>query len=198
MSRLKQYEAGALAAWTPASQAALNATHHDKQLEHDQLPALEALKEEETKARDEVKTALRRAERKGDKKEIAKLKEETKKLDEIWGPKVDRWDFERDEQYKLKKKDRRVKEKRAVTYETAEAVSAGKVVDNLVCWLFDQTMKRLVLSFGLDQVVEPSVICFSRHPRSTPHYHHPLGRWTYLLLVSPILALSRLVCECLS
>jgi hypothetical protein len=132
MSRLEQYEAGALSAWTPASQAAMNATHHDKQVLHDQLHALEAFKEEEALARRPIKKALERAKAKGDKKELAKQQAEMDKLDVIWGPEVRKWDFERDEQYQLKKEDQRKKEKRAVTYETAEAVNAGTVVEDLV------------------------------------------------------------------
>lgn len=186
MSRLEQYEAGALSAWTPASQAAMNATHHDKQLEHDQLPALEALKEEETAARRPVKKALERAKAKGDKKEMEKQEAEMEKLDAIWGPEVKRWDFEEDGQYQLKKKDEKLKEKRTAAYETAEAVNAGTVVDNLVrrSWRLVPTEGEWGAYGVTDHVVEPALVCVPRHSRSSAHYHHRLCRGAHLLLAS--------------
>jgi hypothetical protein len=152
MSRLEQYEAGALSAWTPAAQAALNAQRHDKQQLADADPAFEALREQERKARKEAKTAYALAERTRDENEIKKCKEELLKLDEVWGPEVvppkgsteqmmdDKWGRavggwadQMTAEGRLKGKDNAKKEVRAGKYEAAEVISAGEVIDNLVC-----------------------------------------------------------------
>jgi hypothetical protein len=152
MSRLEQYEAGALSAWTPAAQAALNAQRHDKQQLADSDPAFEALREQERQARKEAKTAYALAERSRDEVEIKKCKEELAKLDEVWGPEVvapkgvsdqmmdsewgravGGWDDQITAEGRLKGKDNAKKEVRAGKYEAAEVISAGEVIDNLVC-----------------------------------------------------------------
>lgn len=152
MSRLEQYEAGALSAWTPASQAAFNAARHDRQQEADAGPAFEAFREEEAKARKEVNDAMNIARAKGDNKEKERLKEELLKLDEIWGPELEKplkgrdddelnakwgrpvgaWDDQMTAEGRLRGTDRKKKEVRVERYGAAEAISAGEVVDNLV------------------------------------------------------------------
>lgn len=152
-ARLEQYEAGALSAWTPASQAALNAQRHDKQLEAD--PAFEALRDQERQARKDLQDALNVARGAENSKEKERLKAEILKLDEIWGPAIDRaedsqqkqlnrmmdakwgravgqWDDQVTAEGRLKGNDMVKKEVRGTRYEMAEAVSAGEVVDNIV------------------------------------------------------------------
>ena len=152
MSRLEQYEAGALSAWTPIQQAALNAERHDRQQEADAGPAFEAFREQEAKARKEVADALARAREEGDNKEKERLKGELLKLDEIWGPEIKRpsgdkerrieakwgraaggWDDQVTAEGRLKGSDKKKKEVRVGRFVAAEAISAGEVIDNLVC-----------------------------------------------------------------
>jgi len=152
MSRLEQYEAGALSAWTPAAQAALNAQRHDKQQSADADPAFEALRIQERQARKDAKTAYALAKESRKEDEIKRCKEELLKLDEVWGPEVaapaggsnqlmdDKWgravggwDDQITAEGRLRGKDNAKKEVRAGKYEAAEAVSAGEVIDNLVC-----------------------------------------------------------------
>jgi hypothetical protein len=153
MSRLEQYEAGALSAWTPAAQAALNAERHDKQQLADADPAFEALREQERQARKDAKAAYAAAKESRNEDEAKKCKEELLKLDEIWGPEVaapkpsgqteqmmaDKWgravggwDDQVTAEGRLKGKDNVKKEVRAGKYEAAEVISAGEVIDNLV------------------------------------------------------------------
>ena len=146
MSRLEQYEAGALSAWTPAAQAALNAQRHDKQQLADANPAFEALREQERQARKDAKKAYAKAVEDKSQSEIKRCQEELLKLDEIWGPEVTApadsrdkwgravggWDDQMTAEGRLRGSDNAKKEVRAVRYEAAEAISAGEVVDNLV------------------------------------------------------------------
>jgi hypothetical protein len=131
-AKLDQYEAGALSAWTPASQAAMNAERYDRQILEDANPAFEAFRDEERKAREANKAAQQMAKADRNDKEYQRLKEESKKLDEIWGPAVSTWDDEKTKEGQLKKKDKAKKEQREDKYEEAEAVTAGQVVDNIV------------------------------------------------------------------
>lgn len=83
MATLTEYEAGALSAWTPAQQAAINAERYQKQLNQD---LIEAKREEEREARAKVKEALARARESGDEKAKARLKREQERLDKRYGP----------------------------------------------------------------------------------------------------------------
>jgi hypothetical protein len=171
-ARLEQYEAGALSAWTPASQAANNAQRHDKQLEVD--PAFYALRDQERQARKDLQDALDTARRDGDPKEKERLKAEIVKLDEIWGPAIDRaedsqqkqmnrmmdakwgkavgqWDDQVTAEGRLKGNDMVKKEVRGARYEMAEAVSAGEVVDNIVSQVF-----VIGCCLTSDKLVEPA------------------------------------------
>ena len=146
MSRLEQYEAGALSAWTPAAQAALNAQRHDKQQLADADPAFEALREQERQARKDARRAYAQAKEDKNGREMKRWEEQLLKLDEIWGPEVTApadsrdkwgravggWDDQMTAEGRLRGSDNAKKEVRAVRYEAAEAISAGQVIDNLV------------------------------------------------------------------
>lgn len=151
MSRLEHYEAGALSAWTPAAQAALNAERHDKQQLADADPAFEALREQEATARKEARAAYEKAKRSTVPGELERCKAEMLALDEIWGPDiaapvgsradvdnkkwgraVGGWDDQVTAEGRLKGADRKKKQVRAEKFEVAEAISAGEVIDNLV------------------------------------------------------------------
>jgi hypothetical protein len=168
MSRLEDYEAGALTSWTPASQAALNAARHDKQQDADQYadPAFEAYRDEEAKARKPVKAALDRATRYKDARGIEKYTAELLKLDEIWGPEIRRWDDQATAEGRLKGQDKQKKEVREEKYEEAEVISAGQVVDNLVSPILLPMTESLM---SPDFIMEPT--------------YHRLHRRPYLLLV---------------
>jgi hypothetical protein len=155
-ARSEQYEAGALSTWTPASQAANNAQRHDKQLEAD--PAFYALRDQERQARKDLQDALNIARREETSKEKERLKAEIAKLDDIWGPAIDRAEDSTQKQMNrmmdskwLKGNDSVKKEVRGARYELAEAVSAGQVVDNIVSQVF-----VIGCCLTSDKLVEPA------------------------------------------
>lgn len=140
MAVLAQYEAGALSAWTPAQQAALNAERYTKQLNHDQI---EIKRDEERQARFEIQQQLDEARAIGDNEEKERLKKEQAKLDKKYGPEHRRWEDEATEVGKKKVKEKEKKRMREAEFAQARSVSAGQVIDNLVSHLLscDQTNK---------------------------------------------------------
>lgn len=135
-----EYEAGALAAWTPAQQAALNVERYQKQLNQD---LIESKREEEREARAKVKQGLQRARETGDDKAKARFKREQERLDKRYGPEqafkqrgdkmVAVWDWadEATAVGRLKGEEKEAKKKREEGYGQAVSLSAGQIVDNL-------------------------------------------------------------------
>lgn len=140
--KMTEYEAGALSAWTPAQQAAINAERYQKQLNQD---LIEAKREEEREARSRVKEALQRAREAGDEKAKARLKREIERLDKRYGPDqaqkhgrpVWNWADEETRVGALKLKEKEKKKEREKGYGQAVSLSAGQIVDNLVSRLDD-------------------------------------------------------------
>ena len=141
MATLAEYEAGALSAWTPAQQAALNAERYQKQLNQD---LIESKRDEEREARAKVDANLQRARERGDEKAKARYKRELERLDKRYGPvpelkrRGDRmipvweWADEATEVGNLKKMEKESKKKREEGYGKALSLSAGQIVDNAV------------------------------------------------------------------
>lgn len=192
MTTLAPYEAGALSAWTPAQQAALNAERYTKQLTHDQL---EEKREEERAEREPIQDALAEARARGDVKEKERLKKKMAKLDEKWGPET-RWDDERTRVGAMKMEEKQKKRERDGAFGRALGVSAGQVVDDMVSRPSTPTAKldcqgsRLLadelIDFDVDHVVEPATPCVPRCLWSAAHPRRALHSGTPVVLAGPV------------
>lgn len=137
MAALSEYEAGALSTWTPAQQAAINAERYQKQLNQDLIES----KREEREARAKVKTALQRAREAGDEKAKARCKREIERLDKRYGPEQAskrgrpewQWADETTAMGALKSQEKEKKRDRGEIHGEVLSLSAGQIVDNLVC-----------------------------------------------------------------